>query len=397
MHALAAALLALGPHAAEALAHAHDPAAAWISAPIPASRPAATAALPKRVYGYLPYWQDIDLASFRWDLVSDVITFSAEIAADGTVSNPHALPGAALSSAAHAHGARVHLCATLFNTAGGSEIATFLANAAGRASAVQQLVALAPDGVNLDFEFVPSASRDAFTGFVQQLRAALPAPIELTLAMPATISYSGYDFPALAAAADRLLLMEYDFHWRTGPSAGAVAPLPDVQRAVDGYLGRVSASSLAMGVPYYGYEWPTSSTSTGAATTGAGTSVLFESGFAKLSSWGRIWDAASQTPWYAVSPGPRQGWIEDGDSLALKFQLARSRDLAGVMIWALGYDGARTEAWTALQSSFLSGSADQPPPASPQGCSQAGDVPAWALLAAVLALRPRRTRPRAAC
>ena len=397
MHALAAALLALGPHAAEALAHAHDPEAAWISAAIPATRPVATAPLPKRVYGYLPYWETIDLQSFRWDLVSDVIVFSAEIAPDGTVSNPHGLPGAALPSAAHAHGARVHLCATLFNTAGGSEIATFLANAAARASAVQQLVSLAPDGVNLDFEFVPSGSRDSFTAFVRELRAALPQPLELTLAMPATISYSGYDVAALAGTAHRLLLMEYDFHWRSGPSAGAVAPLPDVQRAVDGYLGRVPATSLAMGVPYYGYEWPISA---GTATSGAGTSVLFESVFAKFAAFGRLWDAESQTPWYAVASGPRQGWVEDGESLALKFQLARSRDLAGVMIWALGYDGARTEAWTALQSSFLSGSADQPPPTvSAQGCSQAGGAPAWALLAALLALRPRRTRtqPRGAC
>jgi spore germination protein YaaH len=220
--------------------------------------------------------------------------------------------------------------------------------------------------------------------------------------MPATISYSGYDFAALAATADRLLLMAYDFHWRTGPSAGAGAPLPDVQRAVDGYLGRVPATSLAMGVPYYGYEWPTSSTSAGAATTGAGTSVLFETGFAKLSAWGRTWDAGSQTPWYGfLSAGQaRQGWIEDGDSLALKFQFARSRDLAGVMIWALGYDGARTEAWTALQSSFLSGSADgAPPPVTSRGCSHAGDTPAWALLGALFALRLRRARtlPPRAC
>jgi spore germination protein YaaH len=394
VHALAAALLALGPHAAEARAHARDPAAAWISAAIPAARPTSTTALPKRVYGYLPYWENIDLQSFRWDLVSDVIAFSVEIAPDGTVSNPYGLPGAALLSAAHAQGVRVHLCATLFNTSGGSEIATFLADAAPRASAAAQLAALAPDGVNLDFEFVPSASRDAFTAFVQQLRAALPAAVELTLAMPATTSYSGYDFAALAATSDRLLLMEYDFHWRTGPSAGAVAPLPDVQRAVDGYLGRVSASSLAMGVPYYGYEWPTSS---GSATSGAGSSVLFESVFAKFSSWGRLWDSEAQTPWYSI-PGaqPRQGWVDDGESLSLKLQLARSRDLAGVMIWALGYDGARTEAWAALQS-YQSGSPAALAPAA-QGCSHAGNAPLWTLLAAVAVLSRRRTRtlPRAA-
>jgi spore germination protein YaaH len=374
-------------------------------APAP-SRAVVGAALPRRVYGYLPYWENLDPASFRWDLVSDIVAFSAEIATDGMVTNPHGLPGAGLLSEAHARGVRVHLCATLFNSAAGSEIATFLASPAARATAVQQLVALAPDGLNLDFEFVPGASRDAFTAFVQQLRAALPPNIELTLAMPATTSYSGYDVPQLAAAANRLLLMEYDYHWRTGPTSGAVAPLPDVQRAVDGYLAKVPATALAMGVPYYGYEWPTSSAAAGASTTGPGNSVLFESGFTKLSTYGRIWDSASQTPWYTfvASAQPRQGWVEDGESLALKYRFARSRDLAGVMIWALGYDGARTEGWTALQSSFLSGTADEPP-AQERGCSQAGAAPGWALLASVLGLfararsrlRASRTVPRGAC
>ena len=400
VHAVAAALLAMGPHAAEALAHANDAPAAWISAAVAPIRPAATTPPQRRVYGYLPYWESIDLASFRWDLVSDVIAFSVEIATDGTVSNPHGLPGAALLGAAHAHGARVHLCATLFNSAGGAQIATFLGNAAARASAVQQLVALAPDGINLDFEFVPTASRDPFTAFVQELRSALPTGSELTLAMPATTAYSGYDVPALAAVADRLLLMEYDFHWRTGPSAGAVAPLPDVQRAIDGYLARVPAASLAMGVPYYGYEWPTTSDVAGAPTTGPGMSVLFETGSGKVSTWGRLWDDASQTPWYAFmsGPQPRQGWVDDGASLALKFQLARSRDLAGVMIWALGYDGSRPEAMAALQTSFLSGPAGRAGPTDVAvGCSQAGSAPGWLFLAALFGLRRKRTLPRGAC
>ena len=390
MHPLIAALLALGPHAAEALAHARDAPAAWVSTPAISLRATAAAAPPKRVYGYLPYWQDIDLAAFRWDLVSDVVAFSAEIAADGSVSNPHALPGAALLSAAHARGARVHLCATLFNSTGGAEVSGFLANPLAQTTALLQLVLLAPDGLNLDFEFVPAGSRDAFTAFVQQLRAALPPATELTLAMPATTGYSGYDVPALAAATDRLLLMEYNWHWSTGPSAGAVAPLASVQDAVEGYLARAPAASIAMGVPYYGYEWPTSSAGAGAATTGPGSAVLFEATFAKFSAYGRIWDAASQSPWYGFAAGgqTRQGCVEDGESLAVKYRFARSRDLAGVMIWALGYDGTRSEAWTALESSFFSGSGNGPPPTAPaQGCSQAGAAPGWFLLLALLGRR----------
>src|ERR1700730_19314417 len=58
------------------------------------------------------------------------------------------------------------------------------------------------------------------------------------------------------------------------------------------------------------------------------------------------------------------------------------------MIWALGYDGTRSEAWTALESSFLSGSGNGAPPTVPaQGCSQAGAPPGWLLLLALLGRR----------
>jgi spore germination protein YaaH len=400
VHALLAALVSLGPHAADALAHAQDAPAAWVSMAPSGTRPASAAvvALPKRVHGYLPYWESIDLNAFRWDLITDIIAFSVEVGVDGTVSNPHALPGAALVSAAHANGVRVHLCATLFNTSGGNEVATFLASSSARAAAVQQLTTLAPDGINLDYEFVPTASRDAFTAFVQQLREALPQPLELTLAMPATASYRGYDVPRLATLASRLLLMEYDYHWRTGPSAGAVSPLASVQNAVDGYLALAPVGAVAMGVPYYGYEWPTTSLTAGAATTGTGTSVLFDSVFTKFTTYGRVWDTATQTPWYAYAAAsqPRQGWVEDGESLALKYRFARTRDLAGVMIWALGYDGTRTEAWNALQSAYFPEVPIQPPPA--RGCSQAGASPAAIVILALFCLRRRlRTLPRSAC
>jgi spore germination protein YaaH len=214
--------------------------------------------------------------------------------------------------------------------------------------------------------------------------------------MPATTSYSGYDVQGLAAAADRLLLMEYEYHWRGAPLAGANAPLASVQTAVDAYLSRAPAGSLAMGVPYYGYEWPTTSTASGASTTAPGTAVLLESVYGKFTAYGRVWDPASQTPWYAVTANgqARQGWVEDGDSLALKYRFARARDLSGVMIWALGYDGARTEGWTALQTAYLPEVPYEPPPA--RGCSHSAS--SWLGLAALLGLRRRAgTLPRGAC
>ncbi len=399
-----AALLALsliplaepeGPHAREAALHAQDPEAEWVRA-LPAQRTqqaATPSPLSKRVYGYVPYWVSLDLAAFHWDLVSDVIAFSVEIATDGTVSNLHSLPGAALVQAAHSHGAKVHLAATLFNTSGGGEIATFLGSSAATAKATQQLASLAQglDGINLDFEFVPSASRAAFTAFVQQLHAALPAGSELTLAMPASVGYGGYDVPNLAAATERLLLMEYDYHWRASPTSGANSPLAAVETAVNGFLAQAPAASIAMGVPYYGYDWPTATDSPGSNTSAGGSTVLFRDVFGKFATYGRLWDSASQTPWYRYAAGaqPHQGWVDDDQSLALKFTWANQKALAGVMIWALGYDSGRTEAWDALRAFAQL----TPPPAAPaHGCSQTGATPAWLVLAAALASGAARRR-----
>jgi len=104
------------------------------------------AAPPKRVYGYLPYWENIDLAAFRWDLVSDVVAFSAEIAADGSVSNPHALP-APRSSPLRTRTERGCTSAPRCSTRRvAPRCRRFLANPLAQATALLQLVLLAPDG-----------------------------------------------------------------------------------------------------------------------------------------------------------------------------------------------------------------------------------------------------------
>ena len=371
------AALAAGPHARDAQLHAGDPEATWVrAAPVRAAASAAAPKVARRVYGYLPYWESIDLANYRWDLITDVIAFSVNISsADGSISNTHALPGAALVSAAHAHGVNVHVGATLFNSSGGSEIATFLASSSMRAKAVQQLTALAAgiEGIDLDFEFVPSASRDAFTSFVQQLHAAMQAGQELTLAMPANTGLAGYDSVALAASCERLLPMEYDYHYG-GSNAGPQAPLTtggfwsaSIAGGINTFLNAgVPASAIAMGVPYYGMDWPTVSSAPGAGKTSGGSTstVLFKDAFAKFTTYGRLWDSPSQTPWYeySVAGQEHEGWVDDGQSLALKYQMVNDKNLAGIMIWALGYDNGRTESWQAIEDAFVPVA---PPPSSP--------------------------------
>lgn len=372
---------ASGPHAREALRHAGEPDAEWtrLQAPEAALRPAAASsatALVKRVYGYLPYWVSFDPATFRWETITDLVLFSADLAKDGTISSWHGFPQTAVIAKAHAMGVKVHLCATLFNSSSpGGEITAFLGSAGARAAAVQALVAKAQaagiDGLDFDLEFVPSTSRDAYVSFVQQARTALRAAIpgaELTLAVPPGLGYKGYDPAGLSAAADRLLIMFYDYHWSSAPSTGPVAPLTKggfwgsaVSSDLDAYLAAAPAAKLALGVPYYGNDWTAASDQRNAATLGKGTAVLVKSAIPNAASRGRLWDAASQTPWYTyldTGGARRQCWYDDDQSLALKLRLARGKDLAGAMIWALGYDTGRPEVGDALLAELGAASTD---------------------------------------
>jgi hypothetical protein len=75
------------------------------------------------------------------------------------------------------------------------------------------------------------------------------------------------------------------------------------------------------------------------------------------------WDAPSLTPWYrGQTPGWFQTWHDDAASLGHKYGRVHAEDLAGVGIWALGYDGPRAELWGALHAAF-----HQPTDVAPPG------------------------------
>jgi MYXO-CTERM domain-containing protein len=357
-----------GPHARDAERHASDPDLTWTWERALASAAAQAATTQPRlayhVYGYLPYWETID-ASFRWDLISDLVVFAAGLRSDGTISSWHGWPNTSLISTAHSYGVKVHLCATLFNSSAGTEITTFLSSATAQAQAIQALVssvqAAGGDGLNLDFEFVPSAMRDAFSSFLEQTQAALVKAIpeaELSIASPPSVGYKGYDFARVAKVA-RLLLMGYDYHYAGAGYTGPVAPLTkggfwsqSVSTDVDAVIALAPPGAVVLGVPYYGYDWASQTSAINSPTTAKGTAVLFKDAVVKSAADGRKWDAPSQTPWYEyqVTSVWHQTWYDDGESISDKYQYLKSRKLAGAMIWALGYDSGRTELWQAIES-----------------------------------------------
>jgi spore germination protein YaaH len=226
-----------------------------------------------------------------------------------------------------------------------------------------------------------SADRDAFTGFTTDLAAALRARLpgaHVSLAMPSVNWNQTYDYVGLAAVADALIIMGYDYHW-TGSDPGPVAPLTsgalwtsyDVTWSVNDYLKKVAADKVWLAVPLYGYDYPSVDGSVPGSATGSATSITY----AKTELYtGAQWDVASQTPYFIEdrSDGWHQVWYDDARSLGLKFDLVNQQQLGGIGIWALGYEGSSGTFWDQVASHFLG--PDLPPDAGVADRPDAGAV-----------------------
>ncbi len=320
----------------------------------------------REVFGYLPYWMlpSEKMAYLDYSLVSTLAYFSVGAQSNGTlakVTSTGAVTsgwGGWTSSAmtqvinrAHARDVKVVLTVTMMAFSGSYTAMTTLLNsdtnrrrlAAEIAAAVKSRNA---DGVNIDFEPVPSSLRASFTTFVRQVKAELVrqgAGSYLTVAtMAGAATWStGYDVVGLTAsgAADALMVMAYDFNWSGSARAGGVSPIHsqyvlDVDTALRDHLELVPASKLIWGVPYYGREWSTTSSAQNATTndilTSAAGTYVYHVG--EASSRGRRWDSAGQVPWYRFFNSAAgtwvQGYYDDVASLTVKYDLVNVREPA---------------------------------------------------------------------
>jgi spore germination protein YaaH/SH3-like domain-containing protein len=312
----------------------------------------------KTFYGYAPYWVDTtSLKNLDWSLITHVAYFAIEINSDGSLGNiPNEAKFLFVINYAHPRGVRVHMTFTIF---GNTNVSTFLNSVTARQNAINNIVNFVEnyniEGVNIDFEFVTSSVKDSFTSFIVNLNNALKNQTsrrrDLYIAMPAVPEwYPGYDYASLANNCDGLFIMAYDFHYSGSSTAGPVSPnVPStfwgnycVAKTIGSYKTRCHASKLILGVPYYGYRWPTVSGNIGASTTGTGSSVTASLAMSESRNYGRLWDNYSLTPWYRYQLSNQwyQVWYDDTASIRIKLNMVMDSSIQGAGCWALTYDSA---------------------------------------------------------
>ncbi len=325
------------------------------------------------VFGYLPYWVYNDPPLyFQFDLLTHIALFDFEVnTATGAIINPPNWPWTDLINAAHSNGVKVIMCVVEFDN---DNIHTIITNQTVKNNFFEKVKGKIEtynlDGINIDFEGLHQSDRsNNINPFMAELtdyvHTNIGADKEVSYAAPA-VNWGGWNLPGLAAACDYLFIMGYDFNgsWSSsavGPSAPLTGGSYNVTNTLTNYnngYGAVVNSNpekLILGVPYYGNKWQTVNQNQGSAKVSHIEAMFYYEVKQDLGSHDLLWSSTYQTPWYTYETGGNfyQTWFDNDSSLGLKYDLAKSKNLKGIGMWALGYDKHHTELWDLLRTSFL--------------------------------------------
>ncbi len=328
----------------------------------------------------------------RYDLLSHIACFSIWLDSSGdgslTSGSADAWPGdwSEVIADAQAYGVKVVVVAILQNTDGvaalinhSSHWNTFLSSIM---TEIDEAGPGAVDGLNIDFEGRPAENwalglNDFMAWLTSELHAAYGAGFEVTVAGPPsdTAWSASWDLPGLANSCDGVVIMAYSHAGSWSTQTSAVEPLVQAENALSDYgVGAgTDGAKLILGVPYYGNHWIThDSDQPGAPVTPwspedpgdwVGPAPRFYDTQPESERYGLLWHADSQTSWYRWHDGAdwHQVWNENAASLSLKYQLALEQGLQGVAVWAMGFDGCRSELWDEIEAWFGEGKCKLPP------------------------------------
>jgi len=338
------------------------------------------------VYGFLPYW-NISKATIQPEL-THLAYFGLTVGGDGQIvvtQDGGTEPGfnklqsdewQNLSQQMKSQQGKVEIVIAQFS-------ATEIENLLNSPTSIERflvsldsiLLAYPVSGINIDFEYVGDVSpqlRTEFSGFMHQLKKHLNQKYRhITLSVDVYASSAAHpqlwDISALAQDVDYFIIMAYDFHRRSSPAAGPVAPLfggtelwdSDINQYLKSFLSLVSPRQILLGVPFYGYEWQTVSQNAQAQTfPETGATASYERVQTILADKAKLkavenWHDTALAPFITYLEDDKNYvvYYENARSLAYKLEYANQLNLAGIAIWALGYEGKTRDLWEPIKAS----------------------------------------------
>lgn len=334
---------------------------------------------PKLIYGFLPYW-NLEKTTLN-DSLTHVAYFALTIGGDGTLrtqGDEESLTGYRklqsesfldIIEKTQKDSIQLELVLKQFSP---QETTAFLLSKRAQTKFYDQLdsvmLAYPFRGINLDIELSDGQQlQTKLTEFVTDLNRHLDS-----VAPNTTVSIDVYPSAAqggniwnlseLAPHVDYVIVMAYDFHRRQSAQAGPVSPLlgGDVYQNINQHLKEilelVPAEKILLGVPFYGYEWQTTSRDEQALTyPDSGSTASYQRVLDILAQKEELkvqerWNEIALSPYlsYEKSGQTFVIYYENSRSLSYKLDYVNQLNLAGIAVWALGYEGDANELWSVI-------------------------------------------------
>lgn len=337
----------------------------------------------RQIIGFLPYWAVGNKAKVYPEYMDQIIYFGLTMDSSGTLlkkdKNGNSLPEwnslntsyfQKLKADSKQTNTKILIAIKNFNN---DEINTLISNPSSVRTGINEIKEIVEkydfDGVNIDFEYVTRSdfpTQKFYNQFLKILADELrseKADIIISFDVNATAVYTdmAYDMVKIGDTVDQVIIMGYDYYQPSSTKAGPVAPIempdnsPSLTKTLNSLKGRVEPEKLILGIPLYGHEWRTISDKyqsevvpdTGAIATYKRVRELI----ANKETVSIHYDSYSKSPWltYRQNGQIKQIYYEDEKSIESKIEFIHERDLGGIALWALGYEGDYIEPWIMLK------------------------------------------------
>lgn len=230
------------------------------------------------------------------------------------------------------------------------------------------------DGINIDYEYFSTTDEPTlqyYNKFLEEVVAKLREVnpnIVVSIDVNATVVYNdnAYDMVKIGELVDQVIIMGYDYHRPSSITAGPIAPIdmpnesPSIRKTIKSLEGRVHKDKIILGIPFYGYEWQTTTKDEFSKTipnTGAiATYKRVRELIASRDDVSLDFDETTLSPrlTYVQNGLIKQIYYEDEHSLLEKIKYVELNGLDGIAIWALGYEGDYIEPWNVIKENMRS-------------------------------------------
>lgn len=256
----------------------------------------------------------------------------------------------------------------------GNSLRSMLASADGWTQAVEQIVNEVTvtyktigrnpySGVTIDFEGLRSAQKADFTAFLTELRTKLDKRQSLYVCVSPVLTtgayYDGYDYAAIGALADKVILMAYDYDTQDLSAfvgteyykTAATAPVGEVYQSLRAITQQTDPGKVLLGFSVDNTAWQIDRD--GKLVSGTPVHPSNENVAQRLAQPSTVlgWSQEYQQSYaiYETEDGSRYFlWYQDSKSVQSALAAAKLLGAGGVSVWRLGsipqYTGGR-QAW----------------------------------------------------